>query len=156
MRIGQGFDVHAFSDDPSRTLVLGGIPIAGAKGLEGHSDADVATHALIDAVLGAAGLGDIGRHFPDTDPEHRGISSLVMLEVVLELAAGQGLQVCSGDVTILAQSPKLAPFLESMAEVLSHAVGAPISVKATTTEYLGAIGRSEGIAALSVVLLEAR
>jgi 2-C-methyl-D-erythritol 2,4-cyclodiphosphate synthase len=155
MRIGQGFDVHAFSDDPSRALIIGGVVIPEATGLIGHSDADVATHALIDAVLGAAGLGDIGRHFPDTDPEHRGANSLVMLAVVIELAAGQGLRISSGDITVIAQVPRLSPYLDRMAQVLTDAVGAPISVKATTTEHLGSIGRSEGIAAMSVVLLEA-
>ena len=154
MRIGQGLDVHAFSDDPVRVLVLGGIVIPGARGLEGHSDADAATHALMDALLGAAGLGDLGRHFPDTDETYRGASSLALLETVVERVASAGFRPCSADVTIVAETPKLASHMAAMAEVLSARLGAPVSVKATTTEHLGALGRAEGIAALSVALLE--
>jgi 2-C-methyl-D-erythritol 2,4-cyclodiphosphate synthase len=153
MRIGHGTDVHRFSDAPGRTLVLGGVVIPDARGLEGHSDADVATHALCDAILGAAGLGDLGRHFPDDDPSTEGVSSVTLLERCCALARDAGHAVENGDVTIVAQTPRLGAHLDAMARTLSDAVGRPISVKATTTEGLGAIGRSEGIAATAVALL---
>jgi 2-C-methyl-D-erythritol 2,4-cyclodiphosphate synthase len=156
MRIGQGLDVHAFSTDPARVLVLGGVVIPDAPGLEGHSDADVATHALIDALLGAAGLGDLGRHFPASDESHRGVSSLLMLDQVVQLVGEAGFGAISADVTIVAQTPRLQGHMGAMAEVLSTRLGAPVSVKATTTEHLGALGRAEGMAALSVVLVEDR
>ena len=156
MRIGQGLDVHAFSDDPTRVLVLGGVVIPGAPGLVGHSDADAATHALMDALLGAAGLGDLGRHFPDTDEAYRGASSLALLDEVLDRIESAGFRPTSADVTIVAETPRLAGHMDAMAEILSARVGAPVSVKATTTEHLGALGRAEGIAALSVALLEER
>lgn len=154
MRIGQGIDVHRFSSDPQRPLWLGLVHLAGERGLEGHSDADAATHALCDALLGAAGLGDLGRHFSDRDPAHKDVPSLRLLEQTLILVNEEGLRPVSGDVTIIAEQPKLAPFMSSMASSLSMVVGAPISVKATTTEGLGAIGRGEGIGASAVVLLE--
>jgi len=154
MRIGQGLDVHAFSDDPARILVLGGVVLRGERGLVGHSDADVPTHALMDALLGAAGLGDLGRHFPDTDPAYEGASSLILLDAVVERLADAGYRACSADVTIVAETPKLSAHMPAMAEILSARLGAPVSVKATTTEHLGAIGRGEGIAALCVALLE--
>jgi 2-C-methyl-D-erythritol 2,4-cyclodiphosphate synthase len=153
IRIGHGMDVHRFSDDPERRLVLAGVVIEGAPGLEGHSDADVATHALCDAVLGAAGLGDLGRHFPDADPAFAGAASTDLLARCVSLARAEGLVVSSGDVTIVAETPKLAAYFDAMAARLTEVVGAPVSVKATTTEGLGAIGRSEGIAAHAVVLL---
>jgi 2-C-methyl-D-erythritol 2,4-cyclodiphosphate synthase len=155
MRIGQGVDAHRFSGDPARPLVLGGVVVPDARGLDGHSDADVATHALCDAVLGAAGLGDLGRHFPDDDPQYAGASSLSLLERCRELAGSAGFELVNADVTIIAEVPRLAALLEQMARALSEAVSAPVSVKATTTEQMGAIGRGEGIAASAVVLLSA-
>jgi 2-C-methyl-D-erythritol 2,4-cyclodiphosphate synthase len=153
VRIGQGIDAHRFSDDPGRALWLGLVRIGGEPGLAGHSDADVATHALCDALLGAAGLGDLGRHFSDQDPATEGIASGELLRRVLVLVEDAGFVVESGDVTIVAQRPRLAAHLGPMSVALHSAVGAPISVKATTTEGLGAIGAGEGIAASAVVLL---
>jgi 2-C-methyl-D-erythritol 2,4-cyclodiphosphate synthase len=154
MRVGQGFDVHPFSDDPGRPLVLGGVRLDGARGLAGHSDADALTHALADAVLGAAGLGDLGRHFPDTDARWAGAVSLDLLGRVVELAVGAGLTPVNADCTVVAETPRLAPSIGAMVENLSRVLGAPVSVKATRAEGLGAIGRAEGIACLAVVLLE--
>jgi 2-C-methyl-D-erythritol 2,4-cyclodiphosphate synthase len=153
MRIGLGSDVHRFSDDPGRKLVLGGIEVPGHAGLAGHSDADVVTHAVCDAVLGAAGLGDLGRHFPDDDPATAGVSSLVLLGRCRELARAAGFGLANADVTVTAQRPRLAGHLEEMSSTLSEVLGAPVCVKATTTEGLGAIGRGEGVAAMAVVLL---
>jgi len=154
MRIGQGIDVHRFSDDPARVLLIGLVEIPGAPGLAGHSDADVATHALCDALLGAANLGDLGRHFPDTDASIAGVSSRSLLEQTLNLVSDAGYRCTSGDITIIAERPKLASFMPSMSEALSAVVGTVISLKATTTEGLGAIGRAEGIGASAVVLIE--
>ena len=154
MRIGHGIDVHRVSDDPTRTLWLGLVEIPDAPGLVGHSDADVATHALCDALLGAANLGDLGRHFPDTDVEFAGVSSRRLLVETVALVAGSGFRVTSADVTILAERPKLASFMSHMSSELSAVVGALVTVKATTTEGIGALGRGEGIAASAVVLLE--
>ncbi len=156
LRIGQGVDVHRFSDDASRPLWLGLVEVPGSPGLAGHSDADAATHAVADALLGAAGLGDIGRHFPDTDPSTEGISSATLLSAVVALARDAGYRAVSIDVTIVAQQPRLAPFLATMSQRLSDVVGAPVSVKATTTEGLGAIGRTEGIAASAVAIVRAQ
>ena len=155
MRIGQGIDVHRVSDDPARPLWLGLVHVPDAPGLVGHSDADVATHALCDALLGAAGLGDLGRHFPDTDPAFAGASSRRLLEAVVELVRASGYVVASGDVTVIAERPKLVLYLPAMSHELSSVAGAPISVKATTAEGLGALGRAEGIGASAVVLLSA-
>lgn len=155
LRVGQGFDVHPFSEDRSRPLVLGGVVVEGSRGLSGHSDADVLSHALSDALLGGAGLGDIGRHFPDTDPRYEGADSLQLLSDVVALVAGAGLRVANADCTLLAERPKLSQVLPVMAERLSAALGAPVSVKASRGEGLGAIGRAEGIACLAVVLLDA-
>jgi 2-C-methyl-D-erythritol 2,4-cyclodiphosphate synthase len=154
MRIGQGIDVHRVSDDATRTLRLGLVEIPGAAGLVGHSDADVATHALCDALLGAANLGDLGRHFPDTDPQFAGSSSRHLLEETVALVAAAGLRTISADVTIIAERPKLSEFMPRMSDELSAVVGALVTVKATTTEGLGALGRVEGIGASAVVLLE--
>jgi 2-C-methyl-D-erythritol 2,4-cyclodiphosphate synthase len=154
MRIGQGMDVHAFSDDGDRELWLGLVHIPDAQGLVGHSDADVATHALCDALLGAANLGDLGRHFPDNDPAFAGASSRRLLDETVALLRTDGYRVLSGDVTILAERPKLVLFMSAMSHELSSAVGATISVKATTLEGLGALGRGEGIGASAVVLIE--
>ena len=152
LRIGNGLDVHRFSDDPSRPLALGLLTLEG-PGLAGHSDADAATHALCDALLGAAGLGDLGRHFPDSDPAIAGISSRELLVRVVDRVRAAGFQPVSADVTIVAERPRLAAHMPTMAATLSDVVGAPVSVKATTTEGLGALGRAEGIGATAVALV---
>jgi 2-C-methyl-D-erythritol 2,4-cyclodiphosphate synthase len=154
MRIGHGLDVHRVSDDPGRSLWLGLIEIPGAPGLVGHSDADAATHALCDALLGAANLGDLGRHFPDTDPQFAGSSSRRLLEGTVDLVTAAGLRTISADITIVAERPKLVDFMPRMSDELSTVVGALVTVKATTAEGLGALGRVEGIAASAVALLE--
>ncbi|MGH9097076.1 MAG: 2-C-methyl-D-erythritol 2,4-cyclodiphosphate synthase [Acidimicrobiales bacterium] len=156
LRIGQGIDVHRFSDDPNRPLVLGGVAIngTGIRGLEGHSDADVVAHAIADAVLGAAGLGDLGRHAPDTDPTWAGADSLGILTRVVELAGEAGWSPVNADCTVVAESPKLAPYVGEMAERLGGVLRAPVNVKATRAEGLGALGRAEGIACTAVVLLQ--
>jgi 2-C-methyl-D-erythritol 2,4-cyclodiphosphate synthase len=154
MRIGQGLDVHPFSDDPHRPLVLGGVHIEGARGLAGHSDADAVCHALADAVLGAIGLGDLGRHFPDTDPRWADADSVALLTQVVDMATGQGFACVNADCTVVAEAPRLAPHTEAMAAKLSSVLGAPVSVKATRAEGLGALGRAEGVACLAIVLLE--
>ncbi len=154
MRIGQGIDVHPFSDDPHRPLVLGGIEIEGGRGLGGHSDADAVCHALADAVLGALGLGDLGRHFPDTDPVWEGADSVALLTEVVRMAAREEYVCANADCTIIAEVPRLAPHTSAMSELLSAVLGAPVSVKATRAEGLGALGRAEGIACLAVVLME--
>ncbi len=155
MRIGHGYDVHRLA--AGRRLVLGGVEIPYELGLLGHSDADVLTHALMDALLGAAGLWDIGHAFPDTDPAYEGISSLLLLERVMEMLRGKGYKVSNADVTVLAQRPKLAPYIpemrEKLAEILRVDTGR-INVKATTEEGLGFTGAGEGIAAHAVALLE--
>jgi len=153
VRIGQGFDVHAFTEDPERMLVLGGVPIPGCRGLVGHSDADPVAHAIADAVLGAAGLGDLGRHFPDTDPAWAGADSIELLTEVTARAAEAGYRPVNADCTIVAEAPRLAPHTARMVERLTTALGAPVSVKATRAEGLGSIGRTEGVACLAVVLL---
>ncbi len=155
LRIGHGFDLHPFSDRPSRELVLGGVVVTGegAQGLEGHSDADAVAHAVADAVLGAAGLGDLGRHAPDTDPQWRDADSMVILARMLELAGGAGWMPVNADCTVVAERPRLAPFLDPMSDRLTGALGAPVNVKATRAEGLGSLGRAEGIACFAVVLL---
>ena len=155
MRIGHGYDVHRLVE--GRKLILGGVDIPWEKGLLGHSDADVLTHAVMDALLGAAGLGDIGRHFPDTDPAYAGADSLVLLDHVVGLLRARGWKVGNVDATILAQRPKLAPHIGKMGENLAVHMGvAPglVNVKATTEEGLGFTGAGEGIAAHAVCLLE--
>ncbi len=154
MRIGQGVDVHPFSEDPHRPLVLGGVVIEGGRGLKGHSDADAVCHALADAVLGALGLGDLGQHFPDTDPAWEGADSVALLTEVLRMAAQEGYACANADCTVVADTPRLAPHTPAMVEKLSSVLGAPVSVKATRAEGLGALGRAEGIACLAVVLME--
>lgn len=154
MRIGHGYDVHKLLE--GRKLILGGVDISWEKGLLGHSDADVLTHAVMDALLGAAGLGDIGRHFPDTDPAYAGADSLVLLDHVAALLKEKGWQVGNVDATILAQKPKLAPYIDQMRDNLAARMGvAPeqINVKATTEEQLGFTGAGEGMAAHAVCLL---
>jgi 2-C-methyl-D-erythritol 2,4-cyclodiphosphate synthase len=157
LRIGQGIDVHPFADDPARPLVLGGVVITGdgARGLAGHSDADAVTHAIADAVLGAAGLGDLGRHMPDTDPQWAGADSLGILRWVVALAAEAGWAPVNADCTVVAEQPRLAPHVPEMAARLASVLGAPVNVKATRAEGLGALGRAEGIACTAVVLLVA-
>ncbi len=154
LRVGQGFDVHPFSDDSSRPLVLGGVVVDGSPGLVGHSDADVLSHALGDALLGAAALGDLGEHFPDTDPRYAGAHSASLLAEVVAMVAAAGCSVANADCTVVAERPKLSPFVAAMSEGLSAILGAPVTVKAKRGEGLGAIGRAEGIACLAVVLLE--
>ncbi len=154
MRIGQGFDVHAFK--AGGRLILGGVEIPHSHGLAAHSDGDVVLHALCDALLGAAGLGDIGRHFPDTDPAYKGVDSRVLLRRVMELVQQQNLHVGNADLTVIAQVPKLAPFMDAMRGNIAADLGVAagnVNVKATTTEQLGFTGRKEGIAAMAVVLL---
>ncbi|GIU84799.1 MAG: 2-C-methyl-D-erythritol 2,4-cyclodiphosphate synthase [Acidimicrobiales bacterium] len=151
-RVGVGFDAHRFSQDVARPLVLGGLSLPG-PGLEGHSDGDVVTHACIDALLGAAGLGDIGRHFPSEDPRHEGADSLEMLGQVVRMLGGQGWVAVNVDCTVVANAPRLEPHRVAMCGRLSVVVGAPVSVKATTTDGLGALGRGEGIACFAVALL---
>ena len=151
MRVGIGHDTHRLEE--GRPLWLGGVRVEHPRGLAGHSDADVVAHALADAVLGAAGLGDIGTHFPDTDPAHAGADSLGILARSVAMAAQSGWVPVNGDCTVLAEAPRLAPFVPAMVGALGAALGAPVSVKATRAEGLGAIGRAEGIACLAVVLL---
>ena len=155
VRVGQGFDVHRFSDDPDRVLVLGGVRFDGARGLVGHSDADVIAHAVADALLGAASLGDIGQHFPDTDDRWRGVDSLALLRAVRAMLDRDGWDVGNVDCSVVCEEPKLAPRRAEMEQFLSEAAGAPVTVKGRRAEGLGAIGRREGIACWSVALLEA-
>jgi len=155
MRIGHGFDAHRFA--PGRPLVLGGVSVPHEFGLEAHSDGDVVIHALCDALLGAAGLGDIGRHFPDNDPAFSGIDSRLLLRRVKAQLDAQHLAVGSVDLTVVAQAPRLAPHIEAMrARLAADLALAPerLNVKATTTERMGFTGRGEGIAAFAVVLLD--
>ena len=155
MRIGHGYDVHRLVE--GRKLILGGQEIPYELGLLGHSDADVLTHAVMDALLGAAGLWDIGHAFPDTDPAYAGISSLLLLEQVMEMLHDKGLRVGNVDATILAQRPKLAAYIPAMRQALARTMGvdeAQVNVKATTEEGLGFTGRGEGMAAHAVALLE--
>jgi 2-C-methyl-D-erythritol 2,4-cyclodiphosphate synthase len=153
--VGFGYDVHAFA--PHRPLVLGGVRVPHSHGLQGHSDADVLLHAICDALLGAAALGDIGRHFPDTDESYRGVSSLELLEKTIRLLLEHGFTIGNIDSTVVAQVPRLAPHIVRMRERIAMAAGMPVDrvgVKATTTERLGFTGREEGIAAYAVVLIE--
>ena len=155
MRIGHGYDLHRLVTD--RPLILGGVHIPYQKGLLGHSDADVLTHAVMDALLGAAALGDIGKHFPDTDEAYRGANSISLARAVAKLLADAGYRVCNVDATVIAQAPKLAPHILAMRENLAAALGIPldaISVKATTEEGLGATGEGLAIAAHAVCLIE--
>jgi len=154
-RIGQGVDIHRLV--PGRKFMLGGVEIPWRTGLAGHSDADVVCHALSNALLGAIGAGDIGEHFPDSDPQYRGVSSLGLLRVVMDMVKGRGYRVSNADVTILAQAPKLADYKAAMRRNLADALEvAPsdVNVKATTGEKLGFVGREEGIRAEAAVLLK--
>ncbi|MBT8353833.1 MAG: 2-C-methyl-D-erythritol 4-phosphate cytidylyltransferase [Desulfofustis sp.] len=157
IRIGHGFDAHRFSD--FRALILGGVEIAYHRGLAGHSDADVVCHALCDAILGALGSGDIGRHFPDNDPSYEGISSLILLDRVMEQCGSQGMKLTNADVTVVCQAPRLAPYIAAMQSNLArHCLVGPenMNIKATTTEKMGYVGREEGISCHAVVLIEKR
>lgn len=154
IRVGQGFDVHQLAE--GRPCIIGGVTIPYEKGLLGHSDADVLLHAVTDAILGALGLGDIGKHFPDTDAAFKDADSLKLLEQVWVMAKERGYKLGNADSTIIAQRPKMAPYIPQMAEIIAKALDADVSqinVKATTTEQLGFAGRGEGIAAQSVVCL---
>lgn len=154
MRIGHGYDVHRLVAE--RKLILGGVDIPYGKGLLGHSDADVLLHAISDAILGAIGEGDIGKHFPDTDPAYKGASSIKLLRHVFLLADDKGYRIGNVDATIVAQRPKLAPYIQQMRENIAEALDCDpdrVNVKATTTEELGFAGRGEGIATYAVALL---
>ena len=155
MRVGMGYDVHKLTKD--RDLNLGGVKIPWEKGLLGHSDADVLIHAVMDALLGAAALGDIGKHFPDTDPAYKGISSVKLLSHVMELLKDSGFSVGNVDAVIIAQKPKMAPHIPQMKKNLAEAMGISenrVNIKATTEEGLGFTGREEGIASQAVCLLK--
>lgn len=153
LRVGNGFDVHRFGDDPGRPLVLGGVRVPGAAGLVGHSDADVVTHAVAEALLGAAGLGDLGTHFPDTDDRWRGAVSTDLLAHVVGMVRAEGWSVANVDCSVVAERPRLAPHRDAMQQVLSEVVGAPVTVKGRRAEQIGGLGRGEGIACLASALL---
>ena len=153
IRVGQGFDVHRHSDDPRRPLVLGGCRFEGERGLDSHSDADVPAHAAADALLGAAGLGDLGRHFPDSDPQWAGADSLMILAGTADMVRAEGWSIGNVDVKVVCERPKLAPRTDEMERNLSRAVGAPVTVSGRRAEGLGALGRQEGIAAWAVAVL---
>jgi 2-C-methyl-D-erythritol 2,4-cyclodiphosphate synthase len=153
-RVGFGYDIHPLVE--GRKLVLGGIEIPSPRGLDGHSDADVLLHAIADALLGAGALGDIGKHFPNTDPRYRGISSIILLRHVAELLTQHRLTVVNVDATLVMEAPKIAPYADRMRQAISDALAIPfgaVSIKATTNEGLGAIGRQEGAAAYAVALI---
>ena len=157
MRIGQGYDVHAFGEGSS--LTIGGVVIPFDRTLVAHSDGDVLIHALMDAILGTLGLGDIGHHFPDTDPQYKGCSSRKLLQQIHKLMIAKGYQLGNADITLVAEAPKMAPHLESMKDNLAQSLQCSsnqFNIKATTTEGLGFIGRGEGIACYAVVLLTAQ
>lgn len=154
-RVGLGFDLHPLV--PGRPLVLGGVTVPSDVGLGGHSDADVLSHAVGEALLGALALGELGRHFPDSDPRYRGVSSLGLLRAVVELVTGRGARIVNVDATVVAQAPRLAPLLPEMAKRLADTLGIPldaVSVKAKSPEGLGLLGRREGMAAMAVVGVE--
>ncbi len=156
LKVGQGFDFHPMR--PGRALKLGGVTIPHDAGLDGHSDADVAAHALANAILGALGEGDLGRHFPDSDPRYKNADSLTLLAEVWKLASGRGWRLVNADLTIFAERPRLAPYVDAMRERMAGALGAEpatLNVKASSPEGLGALGRGEGMSAAAVVLLEA-
>jgi 2-C-methyl-D-erythritol 2,4-cyclodiphosphate synthase len=155
-RVGNGFDFHPL--EAGRRLVLGGVEIKHSKGLRGHSDADVAAHALANAILGAIGAGDLGRHFADNDPQYKDADSIALLAKVWKLASDQGWRLGNVDLTIFAEAPKLKPYLDSMRERLAAALSADqsrVNIKASSPEGLGALGRGEGMAAAAIVMLEA-
>jgi 2-C-methyl-D-erythritol 2,4-cyclodiphosphate synthase len=156
-RIGMGYDVHPLAEN--RPLILGGVTIPSQRGLAGHSDADCLVHAICDALLGALSAGDLGRHFPDSDPQYKDVASLLLLKKVVEMVEQKGFLISNIDATVVAQAPKLAPYRAQMEEKIAQTVEVEheqVNVKATTTEGLGFIGRGEGIAAYAVVLVEKR
>jgi len=155
IRIGQGFDMHPYSDDPSRQLVLGGVVFPDHRGLVGHSDSDVIAHAITDAILGAAGLGDIGGFFPDTDPAHAGADSIGLLMLAAGAVRDAGWFVVNVDCTVVLDAPKIAPVRGDMQQRLGDAVDAPVLVKGKRTEGIGSMGRGEGIVCWAVALLAA-
>jgi 2-C-methyl-D-erythritol 2,4-cyclodiphosphate synthase len=155
IRVGSGIDVHAFG--PGDSLVLGGVRIPHNHGIVAHSDGDVLLHALVDALLGAAGLGDIGQHFPDSDPQWRGADSRKFVAAVLQMLERRSLRVVNADLTLLAQQPRLSPWRDQIRQSLATLLGLPehaVNLKATTTEHLGFVGRNEGIMAMATVLIE--
>ena len=154
VRVGHGFDIHSFSDDPERPLVLGGVRFRDAPGLDGHSDADVVTHAVAEALLGAAALGDLGQHFPDDDPAWAGVDSLVLLGRVARMLTDAGWRAVNVDCSVVLEAPRLAPHKEAMQKRLSLVVDADVTVKARRPEGMGALGRGEGIACWAVALVE--
>ncbi len=153
IRVGQGFDVHRSGADPTRPLVLGGCTFAGLPGLVGHSDGDAVAHAVAEALLGAAGLGDIGQHFPDTDPAFAGADSIELLRQVAVEVIEAGWSIGNADCSVICEQPKLAPMRDEMEARLAAAVGAPVSVKGRRPEQLGALGRGEGVAVFAVAVL---
>lgn len=153
LRVGNGFDVHRFSDDPSRPLILGGVTLPDGPGLDGHSDADVVAHAVAEALLGAAGLGDLGSHFPDTDDRWRGAVSTDLLGMVVAQVREQGWSVANVDCSVIAERPRLAPYRGDMESCLTEVVGAPVTVKGRRAEGIGGLGRGEGIVCLASALL---
>jgi 2-C-methyl-D-erythritol 2,4-cyclodiphosphate synthase len=154
IRVGLGFDVHRFSEDPDRPLVLGGVTIPDAPGLIGHSDADALAHAAADALLGAAGLGDLGRLFPDDDPAWADADSMDLLATVVARVTADGHRAVNVDATVVTEAPRLSPHRSAMEATMTGVVGAPVNVKATRAEGLGAVGRVEGLACLAVALIE--
>ena len=156
IRVGQGFDVHRFAaDGDDRALVLGGVTFAGERGLVGHSDADAVAHAISDALLGAAGLGDLGMHFPDTDAKWKGVASTEILTRVVEMVRAAGWTVGNVDCNIVTESPKIAPRREEMQQKMTAIVGAPVSIKGRRAEQMGALGRREGLMCLAVAIVSA-
>lgn len=153
LRVGNGFDVHRWSDDPARRLVIGGVAFEGERGLDGHSDADPVAHACTDALLGAAGLGDIGALFPDTDERWRGADSVVLLAEAARQVRAAGWEPQNVDCTVVLDAPKLAPVRDEVQARLSEAVGAPVTVKGKRSEGVGALGRGEGVVAWAVALV---
>ena len=153
-RVGLGFDAHRFSDDPSRVLRLGGVRLAGERGLAGHSDADVVAHAVADALLGAAGQGDLGEHYPDHDPAWAGADSLRLLAGAVSLVRAAGWQPVNVDCAVVLEAPRLAPHRAAIQERLSEVVGAEVTVRAKRPEGMGALGRGEGVACWAVALVE--
>jgi 2-C-methyl-D-erythritol 2,4-cyclodiphosphate synthase len=154
LRVGNGFDIHAFCDEPGRRLVLGGVVFPDERPLRGHSDADVIAHAVGEALLGAAGLEDLGHLFPDDDPRWEGADSVALLGEIRDLIGREGWRVCNVDCSVVAETPRLAPHREVMQDRLSRAVGGPVSIKGRRAESLGALGRREGIACWATALLE--
>lgn len=153
IRVGQGFDIHPYSEDPDRHLVLGGVHFESERGLEGHSDSDVIAHAVTDAILGAARLGDIGSFFPDTDPAHEGADSIELLRTAAAAVVAAGWTPLNADCSVVLDTPKIKPVREQMQDRLSDALGAPVSVKGKRPEGLGALGRHEGVACWATALI---